>query len=254
MNELMSFCWHKVIGSLMLRDFHTISKLIVLQTQIEKKRSVAFSVWNGNILLIKRPHHTYEIKHLSGIRRTLQPSNIYYCQMVQLLYMPTTTKPNHLRLYHPLKKTKFCEFCEYVKGLAGCRCSGQPYPQTSTNLDFYPKPKVEDLYMKLSQGRKFTKLDLRSAFLQVLLHKDSKKFHTINTPRGLYQFNCLSFRVKFAPGIYQRCMDNLFVREPRVVSYQDDILITGSYDTEHLGNLERILKTLSASGLWIRLD
>ena len=48
-----------------------------------------------------------------------------------------------------------------------------------TNLDLYPIPKIEDLYMKLSQGRKFTKLDIRSAFLQVPLHKDSKKFLTI---------------------------------------------------------------------------
>ena len=118
-----------------------------------------------------------------------------------------------------------------------------------TNLDSYPIPKIEDLYMKLSQGRKFTKLDLRSAFLHVLLHIDSKKFFTINTPQGLYQFNCLSFGFKSAPGLYQHCMDNFFPREPYVVSYQDDILITGSSDAEHLDNLDRILKNLSAYGL-----
>ena len=58
-----------------------------------------------------------------------------------------------------------------------------------TNLESYPIPKIEYLYTKLSPGRKNTKLDLRSAFLQVSLHKDSKKFLTINTPRGLYLFN-----------------------------------------------------------------
>ena len=98
-----------------------------------------------------------------------------------------------------------------------------------TNLDSYPIPKIEDLY---------TKLDLRFALLQVPLHKDSKKFLSINTPRGLYQFNLLRFGAKFAPGIYQRCMNNLFAREPHVVSYQDDILITGSSDAEHQDNLE----------------
>ena len=72
-----------------------------------------------------------------------------------------------------------------------------------TNLDSYPIPKIEDLYTKLSQGRKFTKLDFRSAFLQVPIHKDSKKFFMINNPRGLYQFNLLSFVVKSALGIYQ---------------------------------------------------
>ena len=34
-----------------------------------------------------------------------------------------------------------------------------------TNLDLYSIQKIEDLYMKLSQGRKFTKLDLWLAFL-----------------------------------------------------------------------------------------
>ena len=123
-----------------------------------------------------------------------------------------------------------------------------------TNLDSYPIPKIEDLNMKLSQGRKFTKLDLRSAFLQVLLHKDSKKFYTINIPRGLYQLKCLSFGVKSAPGIYQCCMDNFFMRELHVASYQDNILITRSSDAEHLDTLHRVLKKLLASGLQVRLD
>ena len=107
-----------------------------------------------------------------------------------------------------------------------------------TNLDLYPIPKIENLYTKLSQGRKFTKLDLRSAFLQVTLHKDSKKFLTINTPWSLYQVNWLSFGIKSAPGIYQCCMDDLLAREPHVVNYQNNILITASSDTEHLVNLE----------------
>ena len=37
MNESKGFCRHRMIGSPMLRDFHTVSKLTGLQTQIEKK-------------------------------------------------------------------------------------------------------------------------------------------------------------------------------------------------------------------------
>jgi len=123
-----------------------------------------------------------------------------------------------------------------------------------SNLDQYPIPRIDDLYAKLVGGQKFTKLDLRSAFLQVPLEENSKKYLTINTQRGLYRFNRLSFGVKSAPGIYQRCMDNLLANEPHVVCYQDDILITGSTDSEHLTNLDRVLKKLSESGLRIRLD
>ena len=37
MDKLKSSCWHRVIGSPILRDFHTILKLTVLQMQTEKK-------------------------------------------------------------------------------------------------------------------------------------------------------------------------------------------------------------------------
>ena len=36
MDESKSFCWHRVIGSLTLRDFYTILKLTILETRIEK--------------------------------------------------------------------------------------------------------------------------------------------------------------------------------------------------------------------------
>ena len=52
MDESKSFYQYRVIGSPMLRDFITISKLTVLETQIEKGNA-AIRVWNGNILLIK---------------------------------------------------------------------------------------------------------------------------------------------------------------------------------------------------------
>ena len=49
-------------------------------------------------------------------------------------------------------------------------------------------------------------------------------------------------------------LDNLFARETPVVSYQDNILITGSSDAEHLHNLDRVLKKLLASSVQVRLD
>ena len=52
------------------------------------------------------------------------------------------------------------------------------------HTDQYPFPRIEDLYAKLSGGQKFTKLDLSSAFLQVPLEEDSRKYTTINTQRA----------------------------------------------------------------------
>ncbi len=55
-------------------------------------------------------------------------------------------------------------------------------------VDQYPLPKVEDLFATLAGGKKFTKLDLSQAYLQLELHPDSLKYCTINTHKGLYQF------------------------------------------------------------------
>ena len=50
--------------------------------------------------------------------------------------------------------------------------------------DSFPLPRTEDLFATLAGGKAFTKLDLAQTYLQVPL-ENSKRFVTINTPRGL---------------------------------------------------------------------
>ena len=73
----------------------------------------------------------------------------------------------------------------------------------------YPIPRIEDIYATLSGGKIFSKIDLSNAYLQVPLHEDSRKFTTINTHKGLYQYTRLLFGVSSSPGIYQRSMDDM---------------------------------------------
>lgn len=90
----------------------------------------------------------------------------------------------------------------------------------------------------------FTKLDLRQAYLQLQLEEDSKKYTTINTHQGLYQYNRLPFGIASAPAIFQRLMDMLFQGIPGVVCYLDDILVTGTSKENHLHNLSLVLQKL----------
>ena len=57
-----------------------------------------------------------------------------------------------------------------------------------SKLDNYPIPKTEDLLATLGGGKKFTKLDMSQAYQQLLLDEESKKYTTINTHKGLYQY------------------------------------------------------------------
>ena len=49
--------------------------------------------------------------------------------------------------------------------------------------DHYPLSKADDLFATLSGGKKFSHLDLESAYTQMLLDEDSKKCTCCNTHR-----------------------------------------------------------------------
>ena len=55
-------------------------------------------------------------------------------------------------------------------------------------VDQYPLPNPEDLFATLAGGKKFTKLDLSQAYMQLLLNEESRKFVTVNMHRGLYRY------------------------------------------------------------------
>lgn len=121
-----------------------------------------------------------------------------------------------------------------------------------SKLDNYPIPKTEDLLATLGGGEKFTKLDMSQAYQQMTLDEESRKFTTINTHKGLFQYNRLPCGISSAPGIFQRTMENLLQDIPHVIVRMDDIHISGKDDNDHLSNLEAVLKRLSAAGLRLR--
>jgi len=53
-----------------------------------------------------------------------------------------------------------------------------------------------------SQVWGFSKLDLSQAYLQVELKEESRKFVTVSTHWGLYQYNRLPFGVASAPAVF----------------------------------------------------
>ena len=93
-------------------------------------------------------------------------------------------------------------------------------------------------------GKTFSKLDLAHAYQQIPLDNDSKKFTTISTTKGLYQYNHLHFGISSAPSIFQRAMEGMLQGIPGVSIYIDDILVTGKTNKEHLKNLDEVLSRL----------
>ena len=95
------------------------------------------------------------------------------------------------------------------------------------DVDQYSLLKPTDLFATLAGGQTFTKLDLSQAYQHLLLDENSKKYTTINTHQGLYEYTRLPFGIASAPAIFQKTMDFILQGVPHVVCYIDDILITG---------------------------
>ena len=116
-------------------------------------------------------------------------------------------------------------------------------------VDQYPMPTPEDLFATVAGGEKFTKLDLAHAYQQVVLAPKDRKYVTINTHKGLYQYTRLPYGVASAPAIFQGIMEKLLQGIPRVVVYIDDILVTGKNEGERLEILRQVLQRIKESGL-----
>lgn len=113
----------------------------------------------------------------------------------------------------------------------------------------YPLPRIEDIFANLSGGKRFSKIDLAEAYLQMEMEEESKVYLTIHTHKGLYQYNRLVFGVASAPAIWQRAMDQVLQGVPGTQCYLDDIIVTGANEEEHLENLRKVLKRLEDYGL-----
>ena len=66
---------------------------------------------------------------------------------------------------------------------------------TAAKVDHYPIPRIEDLFVKLNGGKKFSKLDSSQTYNQLVLDNNLKKLVVINTHQGLFQFNHLPFGI-----------------------------------------------------------
>ena len=118
----------------------------------------------------------------------------------------------------------------------------------------HPLPNPEQLFVKLSEGEKFTKLDLSQAYQQILLDEDSREYVTINTHKGLYRPTRLPFGVASASAIFQSKIEQVLQDIPMVVCRVDDILVSGKNDQDHLKNLNEVLTRLKQAGLRLKME
>ena len=124
----------------------------------------------------------------------------------------------------------------------------------AVKVDKYPIPNVSDLFTQLSGGTVYTTLDMSHAYQQVVLDEVSRPLTTINTSKGLFEFERLLFGVSSSPGIFQRIMEQLLQNIPTTVVYLDGILVTRRTHEEHDRNLATVLTRLQDAGLRLKKE
>ncbi|XP_062713126.1 uncharacterized protein K02A2.6-like [Aedes albopictus] len=116
----------------------------------------------------------------------------------------------------------------------------------------YPLPLPQDIFSKLTGCTVFSQIDLSDAFLQMEVDESSRKLLTVNTHRGLYQYNRLPPGVKAAPGAFQQLMDVMLAGLPFTSGYLDDVIVGGRTVEEHRRNLHAVLQRIQEFGFTIR--
>ena len=150
-----------------------------------------------------------------------------------------------------LPKVEYCEWATpivpVVKRNGSVRVCGDFKVSVNpvVRTEQYPLPRIEDIFANLARGKHFCKHDLRQAYpLQMEVTEESKKYLTINTHKGLFQYNRLVFGVTSCPAIWQRAIDQVLQGVPDTQCILNDMIITGETDEEHLENLQKLLKRL----------
>lgn len=116
-------------------------------------------------------------------------------------------------------------------------------------VDKYPLPRIDDIFASLSEGKNFSKVDLKDAYFQIEMDSMSKELLTINTHRGLFRYTRLAYGTSSAPAIFQRTIEQVMAGIPGMQVILDDMIITGKTDQDHLQNLESVFKRLNDNGL-----
>ncbi|XP_038119374.1 uncharacterized protein K02A2.6-like [Culex quinquefasciatus] len=118
----------------------------------------------------------------------------------------------------------------------------------------HPLPLPQDIFAKLADKKIFTQIDLSDAYLQVDVDEESRKMLTINTHKGLFQFNRLSPGVKPAPGEFQHIVDSMIADLDDTSCYLDDIIVASNSLDEHIEQLHRLFARIQEYGFHLKIE
>lgn len=115
--------------------------------------------------------------------------------------------------------------------------------------DHYKIPVIDELLHSVSGYRFYIVLDLKGAYMQVKLSRNSREILTITTHKGLFEFLRMPFGVKPASQIFQAVIDSILQGISNIFSYIDDLIIGANSIEELISILKKVLDRFRKYGV-----
>jgi len=124
------------------------------------------------------------------------------------------------------------------------------------HVEAYPLPRVDEILQSLGGSVVFSSLDLRSAYHQVELTEDSKKYTAFTLNYQKYNMRRLPFGYCNAPSVYTQIMCKSLHKLLGTLCFvfMDDILVYSKSMKNHCADIREVLDNLRAGNLSIKLE
>ena len=91
---------------------------------------------------------------------------------------------------------------------------------------------LQDLFAALPGGTRFSKLNMKQAYMQMKVKTDSQEYLTINTRKGPFTFTTMQFGISTAPSMWQQQIDRILSGVKGALCYMNDVLVVGRTQAE----------------------
>ncbi|GKB91485.1 putative reverse transcriptase domain-containing protein [Tanacetum coccineum] len=120
----------------------------------------------------------------------------------------------------------------------------------------YPLPRIDDLFDQLQGARYFSKIDLRSGYHQLRVHKDDIPKAAFRTRYGHFEFTVMPFRLTNAPAVFMDLMNRVCkpYLDKFVIVFIDDILVYSKSKDEHEVHLRLVLELQKNEELYAKFS
>ena len=125
-----------------------------------------------------------------------------------------------------------------------------------TKKNWYPLPLIGEALGRLSGAKIYTKLDIWAAYNRVQMKEGDEWKTTFQTWYGHYEYCVMPFGLANAPATFQGFINYALwdLLDICCIAYLDDILIYSDDDTEHVEQVQAVLKRLQEHGLYVKLE